>query len=513
VEKVVKTSLARTASWLAAGHSLQTVVTLVLPLVLVRVLTQGDYGVFKQLDLAAALLAPFLVLGLDKSVTYFVPRRESNASAEIAAPIAALLVLAVMLIPAVILFPTVFGTLFAIPAMPLLAVAVAAYAVSASFQMIATRALIALDAPKTAAVLPFAVGFPRTVAVVVVALVTHSLPAIFTAIIVLSLLKVATYTIILYVVRPFKILQSVRLLGKHLRYGAPLALHSAVQSWGARIDRYLISGFYAAETFAVYSVGQTAIPFIPLLARAMGDATAPRFSKLESENRLTDIAVLWRKSAQTLLPASLLVSLFLCVTAPWLIPLVFTAAYAGAVPVFQIWAFSILLEGFVGITPILRALSAFRYLLITAVLALVVRVGAGLLVLKTGSLPLQALTQLGISAAVLFANLTYIRYRLQVPWSTIAPVQNLRLSFFLGMGGVAATLLIAETVVLAPLFMLFITGALWSPIFVLVLRKQGVWGKVFNPTPRTRPADAKQERQMALTAKKGVSLSSGNNRT
>jgi O-antigen/teichoic acid export membrane protein len=60
---------------LFAGRLAGFAVTFAVPLVLVRVFSTADFGLYKQLFLIQGTLAPILALGFPASLFYFVPRR------------------------------------------------------------------------------------------------------------------------------------------------------------------------------------------------------------------------------------------------------------------------------------------------------------------------------------------------------------------------------------------------------------------------------------------------------
>ena len=57
-------SLARNASWLALGQVITGATNIVFPAIIARVLIKEDVGFYRQIDLAANLIIPFMVLGV-----------------------------------------------------------------------------------------------------------------------------------------------------------------------------------------------------------------------------------------------------------------------------------------------------------------------------------------------------------------------------------------------------------------------------------------------------------------
>ncbi len=480
--------LAQTATWLAIGRSINAASSLILPIVLVRILTQDDFGFFKQVTLAATLLVPFLPLGLDRSVTYFVPRKGSRPAEEISTAILAALVPSALVTAAALLFPSTFATLFGCSGALYIVGATVASAVSTVFFELANRSLIAVGAARTAALLPAAVGVPRAIGLVAVALVARSLSAICLAIIGFALLYVVVGMFALVRRGYLRPALDLKVLARQLRYGGMLAVITVVQIWSVRIDRFLVSVGLSPALFAIYSVGKTQIPFVRIIPGSLGSATAPRYSKLESEGRHQDMAVLWRKSAEALLPLYFLIVTFLAATAHWTVPIVFTADYADAIPIFRVFVVTYIFHALVGIEPILRALAALRFLFITVMISLPVRIGLGLAALEMGSLWFLAGTQIIVNTVLFAIRLLYIRRRLDVTWSTLVPHHGLILPALASAVGLLMTWGIHAWRGEEPITALIVSGVGWCVLTVVVLWRQGLWRQILSRKRESRSA-------------------------
>ena len=207
---------------------------------------------------------------------------------------------------------------------------------------------------------------------------------------------------------------STSVFQRHFKFGGTLGILDIVSNWADKIDRYLVSTILSPGIFATYAIGRANVPLLKILTPALADATAPRYALLASEQRHRDMAMLWRKSAEALLPLHILFAGFLFSTAPWLIPVVFTETFRDSVPIFQVSSLLILIEPLLRDDLVLRALTALRFLSLTVLSSLIARVILGLAALKIGSLVLLASSHLLVELSFLVVRLTYIRRRLQV---------------------------------------------------------------------------------------------------
>jgi O-antigen/teichoic acid export membrane protein len=468
-------SIARAATWLTLARSVQEATSLLLPIILTRTLTRQDFGHWKQVDLAAALIVPFVVLGFDKSTTYYIPRRERERDLEVSTTILVVLLLIACTASLAFLLPGVFERLLGTSGPGVLTVAILAVAFAESLSFVSTRIFLAIDAAKTAALVPVAIGFPQAVSLTAVALCGGSLRAILGVLIAFSCAHVLLIIGVLIRRRLLRWTFRVDVLRRHLTYGGILAVLNLAQTWARKMDRFLVSAGLGAEQYAVYAIGRTRVPFFRILPLTLGAATAPRFSLLESQQKSEEMAKLWRKSVETLLPLSLLVAACLSVTAPWSIPLVFTDRYVAAVPVFQIVVFSLALDAFVGLEQILRALAALRFLFLTVMLSLLLRIGGGLAALKWGSLPALAGLQVLVSVLVILIRLVYVRRRLGVSWTTILPRRGLWSALALSTAGVVLTWVVGRHADAGSVLTLALVGAIWFLISLPVIWKQRLW--------------------------------------
>lgn len=475
-------SLARTASLLALGRIGQALGALLLPFVLVRVLVpQEQYGLVKQIDLAAALLLPFLVFGLDKSVTYFVPRKESDPAREVSTAVTAVLTACLLVFVLALLLPSVFAKIFATADLRLLALAAAGAGVAGAIMQMGSRALIATGSGGLAAALPLIVGLPRVAAVILLAWKFRSVQAVLGTFLAFSLLEIAVVLAVLVAKGLFRPRFHTEVFRRQIGFGGILALVSVANSWANRMDRVIVQKYLPLAAFTVYSVGKTNIPFMGILPLALDDATAPRFSRLQSEDRLEEMGLLWRKRAEALLPLNILVAAALASTAHWIIPLWFTEGLEAAVPVFRVAVLSLLIQACGGIELVLRALAALKFLTGTVLMSLLLRVVLGIAVVTaTGSLALMAAVHVVVTVSILALRLTFLRRWLGVGWSTILPHEGLLAPVLMASGGLLATFLVDRLLGESLWASLAVAGMIWGGLLSSALWRQGLWRKILS---------------------------------
>jgi O-antigen/teichoic acid export membrane protein len=475
-------SVARNASWLAFGQIVMSAAGIVLAPLLARKLSLDDYGVYKQIDLAASLITPFLILGFDKSITYFVPRKGADQRAEISSAYIPILFAAVVILATALALPKPFATTFGCATLRPVVLTASVYAIAAALGVIGGRSLISVGSAKTSALLPVFIGLPRTLLLVSAAFLWPTLGTVLWTLFAFSSIEIVVWTVVLHRAgylswRAF----STVVLKRQVKYGGVLAFVALAQTWAAKIDRYLVSSMLPTARFAIFSNGKTRVPLLPIFSRALGDAVAPQYSKLESEKRHREMADLWRKSVDTLLPIGLLSSLCLSLTARWSIPLVYGPNFTEAVPIFQVFSFALLLDSLISVEQILRSLAALRFLLGTVLVSLAVRILIGVYILNRGGehmLVNLVAAQLLVAFLTFLVRITYIRHRLGVSWGVLAPKRGLAVAVPLAaLGWLGSKGIVASVAGPAPLIL--VTFAAWWGVLILVaLWRQGVLERV-----------------------------------
>ncbi|HQN00480.1 MAG TPA: lyase family protein, partial [Candidatus Hydrogenedentes bacterium] len=121
-----------------------------------------------------------------------------------------------------------------------------------------------------------------------------------------------------------------------VRYGMVLGVAGTLWSMVARLHDFFVSRYYGTEAYAVYSAGCTEIPIAQVFTQAVAVVALGQFALLEQNQDWAGIRRLWHRvltsSYAILLPTTIL----LVAVARPLVVFMFTATYAGAVPIFQI---------------------------------------------------------------------------------------------------------------------------------------------------------------------------------
>jgi O-antigen/teichoic acid export membrane protein len=341
---VVSESTFRPAVLLMVGRAFASAATLLIPITLVRVFDQADYGTYKQLFLVFATLYSIALVGLSDSLYYFVPREPAKGGRYVANAIAGLLLAGIVCLAGLHASrQAVAGWL----KNPVLSEHLDSIGLFLLFSLSATVLEIALIARKRYGLASGAYVISdvvRAACFVVPMLVWPGLGMLMLWAIAFAAARLVAALVLLK--REFgpDLRFDRSLLAGQLAYAMPFALYVLVEILQSTFHQYAVSWSFDAATFAIYSVGCFQVPFVDFLATPASSVMMVRMTEELREGRPAAALGIWlditRKLALVFFPMVAL----LMITSREVITLLFTAAYAASAPIFALWVTTIALS-------------------------------------------------------------------------------------------------------------------------------------------------------------------------
>ena len=350
------------------AKTLAFLLSFALPLLLVRRLSQEEYGLFKQAFLVVSTASAILPLGFSTSAYYFLPRERvrERGGAIVFNILIFNFAVGGLAVCAFLLYPSLLQAIFNSPALvehaPLIGLLILLWIVSYLLEIVS---ISNGDARLSTA---FIIGaqFTKTALLLGAAVVFSSLEALLYAAVVQGVGQTAVMLFYLHsrfgrFWREF----DLPLMRSQLSYGLPLGVAALLSVALTDVHNYFVSHRFGAAAFAVYSVGCFSLPLIPIIGESIGSVMITRVSQLQKEGRTREIVLLtsraMRKLAATYLP---LYALMLVVGREFIVFL-FTEQYLGSWPIFIVnlttLPFLVLL-----FDPIVRAYPEHRFFFLTA---------------------------------------------------------------------------------------------------------------------------------------------------
>ncbi len=371
----VEQSLRAQSIVMTLARVLRTILTIGIPIVMVRVLDQETFGAYKQIGLIASAALAILSLGLPPSLYYFVPRLPGKSQifvVQTAIVFAAVGIIGgVALVFSDALLARVFGPQLAQYSLWLGAMVALSITALLDITMVVDRRV------RLAAASSAVLDATHGLLVVGAALIARDLHWIMAAAILSLLLRVVV--LVLYIRWRGRTMpatgHSRGALSEQFQYALPYYGASLIALAGEQFHAFYVAAAYDAAQFAIYAIGTLQLPMIGHLMHSIGETIVLDGSKNYADGNVREMRRVWRRATYVL--ALILMPLFfvLEVFARDVIEVFFGASYTASADVFQIFIITLPLSILLGST-LLRATGDLRQMIMANTVALAVTAGS-----------------------------------------------------------------------------------------------------------------------------------------
>jgi len=358
-------SLTVRAFWLMFGKALAFVLGFALPMLLVRRLSQYEFGLYKQVFLVVSTSISVLPLGFSLSAYYFLPRETGDKRAAVVLNILCFnLAIGLGVLLVLLMKPSIVASLFGSQTLtgyaPLIGVVILLW-ISAMFIEIAA---ISNQEAKLATVFIVFAQFSKTAFLVAAAVMFGTIRSLLYAAIIHGLLQ----NMILLSYLRARIPKFWRgldwtMMRRQLSYALPIGFAGLV--FGLLIDmhNYIVSYRFGAAAFAIYAVGCFSLPLVNIVGESFGAILIPHISALQKQNATREIVFVTAQTMRKLALVYFPLYAFLIVSGREFITVLFTKQYLASWPIFVVHLTT--LPFFILITdPIMRAYAEHRFFLL-----------------------------------------------------------------------------------------------------------------------------------------------------
>ncbi|HUK89136.1 MAG TPA: oligosaccharide flippase family protein [Blastocatellia bacterium] len=359
-------SLSVRALWFMAAKTLAFVLNFALPLILVRRLSQQEFGLYKQVFLIVGTAVSVLPLGFGMSAFYFLPRQGVNKAQIVLNVVLFYVFVGGAALIVLILHPQSLAGIFNSPDLiayaPTVGIAILLWTLSSFLENV----VIANQETRLASVLIVAAQTTKTVLLIGAVFFSASLSAIIYAAIIQGALQ--SVVLFMYLKNRFwrgPISFSPGSLRTQLSYAIPFGIAGLFLRAYADLDSYFVSYKFGPALFAIYALGCFELPLVEILGYSIGSVTIPRVSYLQSIGNTREIIELVARMSRKLAAIYFPVYVLLMICAHDLIRFLFTDRYIGSYPIFIInltmIPMSLLASAY---DPVIRAYQGERYFLV-----------------------------------------------------------------------------------------------------------------------------------------------------
>lgn len=356
---------------LASGQGLTTLVGLISAMVLARLFSTVDYATYRQTMLAYTFAAPFVMMGFNRALFYFLPTEKERPRGVLIENLL-LLVTGGLLLTIFLLCggsewlaqrfnnPKLATTLLILAPYPLLILPASALG----------ACLLARDRAGQVAVFNVASRVVMLVAVLAPCLIWPTPAVAIAGVVSGTLLTTAIALILMFRACPEGNWQpTMGGLRKQVSFSIPLGLASLAATISISLDKVLVAALCAPAAFAIYVNGAMEIPLIGIITGSVTSVLIVDYAKLYHEGRIEEIIGLIHramvKCALILIP----VMVFLLCMAPEVMRLLYGARYEASAAPFRVYLLLLPMRTLT-FGAILMATGNSRHILIQSVLGL-----------------------------------------------------------------------------------------------------------------------------------------------
>lgn len=332
------------AAWLTGANILSFMLAFLTPLVIVRMLDQEEFGIYKQLFQILATVLMALNLQVGTSAYYFMPR-VGTRQRQVAVNIILFYALAGLAVAVIFaLWPgwtlVVFHNQEIVHHIPKLGLAIMLWLVAANLEAIP----LSLGDIRAASVFIVVGQMLKSILILSAALIFQSVEAILWASIIEGLLQCVF--MLGYVHRRLgSFWQPIdwSLFREQLANSLPFGSGNLVQGVQGDLHNYFVAYHFSPGTYAIYANGCFQMPLPGLLQSSFAAVLFPEVARLAAAGNHRAIVKIWleamRKLALLILPGCAL----MFVLREELIITLFTSTYAASVPIFAVYLINLAL--------------------------------------------------------------------------------------------------------------------------------------------------------------------------
>jgi len=417
----------RPALTLSVGKVLAFTATFFIPVILVRIFSQSDFGTYKQIFLIFSTVYLIAQFGMAESLFYFVPSMPQQSGRLIANS---------MLMLGLTGFLSGIGLIVARPwiahwfnngdlaeYLTLLGWYVLLMIICSALEIVT----IARKEFSLGSMIYAASDVTRAVLFIGLAVLGRDLKWLLWGAILLAVVRACL--LLFYLIKRFgpALRVDVRLLKNQLGYAVPFGTAVVFEILNTNYHQYAVSHLFDAAQFAIYSVGCMQIPLVDFLASPLASVLMVRMSETIHQGKSQQLIPIWHDAVRKLSFFFFPLVAWLLLISHELIITLYKENFEASVPIFMVWTTTILLAVFQS-DSVLRVYAQTRFLLALKILALTTNVCAIGFAISHFHMMGAVMTSVTVSLISKSLGLSRIKKLLHVSFAQLIPWKWLALS-------------------------------------------------------------------------------------
>lgn len=352
---------------------ISTVLGLATTRLLSEYLSVYDYGTYSQILLIVSTVASLTIFGMMDGMNYFYCQNmEAQEKESYTATIFTLQ----------LIFGTLAGTLTMLLSAPLCAyfnnpdlkgllIFAAVLPTLQNLIWVMQVLIVSVGGARKLAIRNFVVSLLRLVAVLFITTFVKNVAFYLAFTVLLDIAQILFFGVILRKnkchIRPYKV--NFRLLGKIIKYCAPMAIFIIINSINRDMDKYLISTMTSTETQAMYANASKQLPF-DIIMTSFGTVLVPHIIKLFAKKDTAEATGLCKLHLEISYISTGILCFAALSAAPQLMKLLYSNRYTDGIAIFCIYILVDFLR-FTNLTIILSSAGKTKWLMTLGISAMV----------------------------------------------------------------------------------------------------------------------------------------------
>ena len=330
-------SLKSQSAWLLFAKVIGFAFSFLLPLLVVRFLTQEKVGVYRQVFQVIANANAILPLGVAISAYYYLSRETERRASAVFNILIFNFVTGGLACLTLFFFPQLIGNIFHSEEItrlaPKIGVVIWFWVISSFLETVA----VANQEARMATVFIILAQFTKTFLMVTAVILFATVEAFVYAAMIQAVLQ--TIVLLVYLNSRFPRFWTkfdFKFLCEQLAYALPFGFAGLLWTLQTDIHNYFVGYKFSASDYAIYAYGCFELPLIAMISESVTSVLIPRMSQLQAKNDKREMIRLTMRAMQKLAFFYFPIYLFLVITAQTFITTLFTRNFAASVPIFLI---------------------------------------------------------------------------------------------------------------------------------------------------------------------------------
>jgi O-antigen/teichoic acid export membrane protein len=330
--------LSSQAAFVFIGKASAFLFAFVTPMLLVRIFSREEYGIYQQALLVSLTLVDVLKWGLINSLFYFFPLAKDRLKELLSQTFFFLVSVGLVFLPMVYLLRYSIAAFFKSDTFIELIWPIMVYFFFMLISLILNVIFILEKKSRTVVIYEILNQLIRVSLIVSISLIFRDIVLTVWGLALFAVLRSLFLYIYLrrgYTISPKWIDRT--LLKEQLKYCFPIGSARLVGEVGRRIDKYILSAALSPASYAIYMIANIKIPFMRLMYESIGNVVIPKMTEHSAADQIDETKELWHKMIVKFAAVTIPVVVFFYFLAEEVIVLLYTSKYIESVDIFRVF--------------------------------------------------------------------------------------------------------------------------------------------------------------------------------